>query len=143
MKGKCLCGRVEFILNGNLPNLYQCHCSLCKKTTGTSSCSAIVIDANKIEWVKGKENINSFTKKNGFRTDFCKTCGSPVPNKMNVGNYIWVPAGILENPIKGRVTAHIFTESKASWEEDSRNCSDYVSAPEDIHAFMKSLSNED
>jgi len=82
-------------------------------------------------------------RENGFRTDFCKTCGSPVPNKMNISNYVWVPAGILESPLKGRVAAHIFTESKAPWEEETENSSNYLSAPEDIHAFMKSLSNED
>jgi len=29
MRGKCLCGAIRFELNGVIPNLYQCHCSLC------------------------------------------------------------------------------------------------------------------
>ena len=30
MQGKCLCGGVRFTLSGEIPNLYQCHCSLCR-----------------------------------------------------------------------------------------------------------------
>jgi hypothetical protein len=37
MKGECLCGDVEFEIKGDLPNLYQCHCSLCRKVTGSSA----------------------------------------------------------------------------------------------------------
>ncbi|WP_458358993.1 GFA family protein, partial [Vibrio parahaemolyticus] len=29
MKGNCLCGEVSFELSGELPPIYQCHCSLC------------------------------------------------------------------------------------------------------------------
>lgn len=142
MKGKCLCGQVEFQLKGELPNLYQCHCTLCKKATGSSSCSAVVIDEHNIEWLNGSENINSYTNENGFRTDFCKTCGSPVPNKMNIGPYVWVPAGLLESPVGGKVAAHIFMESKASWEEEAEHAHHYEKGPEDVHAFMKALFNE-
>ena len=142
MKGKCLCGQVEFEISGNLPNLYQCHCNLCKKTTGTSSCSSLVIDSDKIKWIKGKDKISTYTKENGFITNFCSTCGSPVPNKMNIGEYIWVPAGSLEGPINRKVAVHIFTESKASWEQETSNCKNIESGPDNINEFMQSLQNE-
>ena len=142
MKGKCVCGQVEFEISGNLPNLYQCHCSLCKKATGTAACLAVVVGVNNIKWLKGQDNITSFTKENGFRTDFCSTCGSPVPNKMNLGEYLWIPAGVLEGSMDGKIAAHIFSESMASWEDEAENCKSYQNAPEDVHAFMESLSNK-
>ena len=45
MIGKCLCGEVQFEILGDLPNLYQCHCSLCRKVSGSSSNSAMLIEA--------------------------------------------------------------------------------------------------
>ncbi|MGL1066984.1 GFA family protein, partial [Vibrio vulnificus] len=30
LKGNCLCGEVSFELSGELPPIYQCHCSLCR-----------------------------------------------------------------------------------------------------------------
>lgn len=142
MKGKCLCGQVEFEITGKIPNLYQCHCSLCKKATGAASCSSFVIGLDDMNWVKGEKHIRSFTKENGFRTDFCGNCGSPVPNKMNIGEYMWVPAGILEGILERKVVAHIFTKSKADWEVNSPNFKSYDGLPDSISEFMASLSNE-
>ena len=37
--------------------------------------------------------ISSFVKPSGFRSDFCKTCGAPVPNLLRKTSIYWVPAG--------------------------------------------------
>ncbi len=37
MHGQCLCGAVKFEILGPLPKLYQCHCSLCRKQSGSAS----------------------------------------------------------------------------------------------------------
>lgn len=142
MKGKCLCGQVEFEIKGKIPNIYQCHCSLCKKATGTASSSSFVIGIDDINWLKGQDQIRSFIKENGFRTDFCGNCGSPVPNKMNIGEYMWVPAGVLEGVLDRKVAAHIFIESKADWEENLPNYKSYNGMPESISGFMESLYHE-
>jgi len=142
MKGKCLCGKVEFEVTGKLSNLYQCHCSLCQKATGTSACSSLITEIDNVKWIRGKEKINSFTKENGFRTDFCSTCGSPVPNKMNVGNYMWIPAGLLEGPISSEIVAHIFTDSKASWERNAEECKYIAGGRGSIEEFMESLQKD-
>ena len=141
MKGKCLCGKVEFEVTGKLSNIYQCHCTLCQKATGTSSCSSLITDINNVKWLNGQEQIKSFTKENGFRTDFCSVCGSPVPNKMNIGEYMWIPAGILEGDIESKIASHIFTESKASWDTESNNCKLLLGGPENIEEFMSELNS--
>ncbi|PRY63410.1 hypothetical protein B0H98_1085 [Vreelandella songnenensis] len=43
MTGECLCGEVKFEIDGKLPNLYQCHCSLCRKTTGSTANAATFV----------------------------------------------------------------------------------------------------
>ena len=139
MKGRCLCGQVEFEVFGKLPNLYQCHCSLCKKATGTSACASLITDINNVRWIKGQDGISSYTKDNGFRSDFCSVCGSPVPNKMNIGEYMWVPAGLLDGAIDSKIAAHIFTRSKASWEQATDHCKALAGGPEDIDEFMEQL----
>ena len=140
MKGKCLCGQVEFEVTGKLSNLYQCHCSLCQKTTGSSSSSALVTDLNGVRWISGKEKVSSYIKENGFRTDFCNVCGSPVPNKMNIGDYMWIPAGLLEGSTDSEIVAQIYTKSKASWERYAENSHIMPDGPEDIVEFMKLLN---
>ncbi|KPJ91424.1 MAG: hypothetical protein AMJ53_11695 [Gammaproteobacteria bacterium SG8_11] len=140
MKGKCLCGSVEFEVVSESANLYQCHCSLCQKSSGSSCSSSVIVGINDVKWIRGNEKISSYTKENGFRTDFCSVCGSPVPNKMNIGPYICVPAGSLEGSIGGEIVAHIHTGSKASWERNAENCKTFTNTPEDLDDFIHSLN---
>lgn len=142
MIGKCLCGQIEFEVSGALPNIYRCHCSLCKKATGTSSCSGVVVGYENLKWISGTDKIKSFTKENGFRTDFCSDCGSPVPNKMNVGDYMWIPAGTLEGDIESKIAAYIFTANKAGWEVEASVCISLEGGPENIEEFVNSLHHE-
>ena len=79
MKGECLCGSVSFEIEGDLPNLYQCHCSLCRKATGSSANAATLVNEEHFRWLSGQSEIRSFQKPTGYRSDFCSVCGSPVP----------------------------------------------------------------
>jgi hypothetical protein len=116
MIGKCLCGEIRFEITGEIPNLYQCHCSLCRKVTGTSANAATFINQENFNWLSGKDNIRSFIKETGFRSDFCSTCGSPAPNKLRGTSKYWVPAGLLEETEGLEVVEHIYTNSKAQWD---------------------------
>ena len=140
MKGNCLCGQVEFEITGALSHVYQCHCSLCQKASGTSACSGIITGIDGIEWLNGQDKISSYTAKNGYRTDFCCVCGSPVPNKMNLGEYVWIPAGSLSGDIGRRIAAHIHTDSKASWETNVEKCATLNEGPENIAEFFRLLN---
>lgn len=141
MKGTCLCGSVSFEIIGAITNLYQCHCSLCQKATGSNACAAFITDSNGVRWLAGQEYINSFTCKNGFRTDFCRQCGSPLPNKINLGDYMWIPAGTLDEPLQRKIVAHIHTASRACWESNVGHAIEYAHGPESITAFFASLKN--
>lgn len=116
MDGKCLCGAVEFKLSGDIPNLYQCHCSLCRKVTGSSANAAFRISCDQFEWIKGSENISEFISQGGFKSHFCTTCGSPLPNLTANDRAYWVPVGLLEAAGQLEVVAHLFVGSKAGWD---------------------------
>lgn len=136
MNGKCLCGLVQFKITGNASNLYQCHCTLCQKVTGTSASSGLITGVDAVIWMSGQDKISSFTADNGYRTDFCRVCGSPVPNKMNVGDYMWIPAGSLDGVVDRQVVAQIFTRSRPSWATQSEHCISLQAGPDNIDEFM-------
>jgi hypothetical protein len=130
MRGSCLCGKVEFQIGGVVPKIYQCHCSLCRKQAGSSSNSAIIVEARNFNWIAGQEHISSYVKPTGFRSDFCSRCGSPVPNPLRTTVYYWVPAGLLEDNMNLEVGAHLFVGSKASWDTIPSNGPRYETMPE-------------
>ena len=79
MRGNCLCGAVVFEIVGEAPRLYQCHCSLCRKQSGSTANSSLLIESESFRWLGGEDRISSYVKEFGFRSDFCSRCGSPVP----------------------------------------------------------------
>ncbi|WP_406849334.1 GFA family protein [Vibrio vulnificus] len=116
LKGNCLCGEVSFELSGELPPIYQCHCSLCRKVSGSSSNSALIVEASNFKWCSGEHQIRSFSTSSGFKSEFCCQCGSPVPNISSSGDSYWVPAGLLSEPVDTKVSAHVYVGSHASWD---------------------------
>lgn len=130
MRGKCLCGVVEFEIEGTLPRLYQCHCSLCRKQGGSSSNTGTIVNADYFRWISGQAHVTSWVKNTGYRSDFCSTCGAPTPNPLSNSAYYWVPAGLLDDSQQLEIAAHLFVGSKASWEVTELKGTQYETAPE-------------
>jgi hypothetical protein len=115
--GSCLCGSVEFEITGDLPDFYQCHCSLCRRLSASASDTATFLNKEQFRWRKGESNIRQFALPSGYRSDFCSTCGSTVPHAMGNQTQVWVPGGLLPGDVSSRVTYHLYVGSKAHWDE--------------------------
>jgi hypothetical protein len=114
VKGGCLCGSVEFTVSDIGRNIYQCHCSLCRKQGGSASNSGTVVPLEKLEWTKGREHVTAWRKETGFSSSFCSHCGSPVPNQLGGSDFYWIPVGTLEDA-PFQIVANLYIDSKASW----------------------------
>jgi len=120
--GECNCGSVAFKINVEIKDVYMCHCSICRKSTGNNGVAVVVVSNDNFEWVKGEDNI-SYWKKDDVDWDtwFCKTCGSSLPGK-NDPERMFVPAGLItEGGDQLKVAHHIFVDSKACWDEIGDN----------------------
>jgi hypothetical protein len=129
MIGKCLCGEIEFEIAGIIPNLYQCHCSQCRKQGGSASNSATIVNKKQFSWKFGENLVTQFKDKSGFNSHFCSVCGSPVPNKLGDSELVWIPAGALEDSEDLEIVAHLFVGSKAHWEKISNTGIQYEEMP--------------
>lgn len=139
MRGKCLCGEIQFEITGVIPKIYQCHCSLCRKQGGSSSNTATVVKEENFRWLSGEEYISSWIKATGFRSDFCSQCGSPVPNRLRASSYFWIPVGLLDSEVKMKIFAHLCVGSKASWDMIASQGTQYEAMPEDLSQFIEHL----
>ena len=59
--GKCLCGEVEVKITGAITDIIHCHCSLCRKNSGTAYATNGFVQASEFEVVKGKELLSTFS----------------------------------------------------------------------------------
>lgn len=117
-KGECLCGCCRYSITAEKPNaMYLCHCSRCRKETGTVHGANVFFEKAQIAWEKGQENITHFKLKGTQKQRaFCKICGSPLPRKEGATSVV-LPAGSLDEDINLKPTAHIYYASRSSWEE--------------------------
>ncbi|GIU53580.1 MULTISPECIES: GFA family protein [Shewanella] len=116
--GKCLCGEVQIKINGEISDIIHCHCSLCRKNSGTAFATNGFISSVDLEITSGKNSLSKFSFKPGKNRYFCTNCGSPVysSNEQDPTRYR-LRLGILDSDIEERPISHNFVSSKANWEE--------------------------
>ncbi len=128
IQGSCLCGGVRFEISGNVSAIGQCHCSLCRKVSGTASNSALLTARGSLRWTQGEELAQIYTRPTGWTTAFCRVCGSPLPLPHPSGKLFWLPAGLLDDDPGTRVEQHIYVGSKAAWDEIAGTALQYKDA---------------
>jgi len=114
--GSCLCGGVEFEIEGKVIPMECCHCSRCRKTSGSAFSTALLTSTRSLRWVKGRTLVRSFQLATAFRHDFCRVCGSPTP-WLDQSRVTPVPTGCLDDDPGTRPFRHAFIGSKAPWFE--------------------------
>ncbi|MEP4035781.1 GFA family protein [Pseudophaeobacter sp.] len=117
--GQCLCGAVKFRISGEFESFFLCHCSRCRKDSGSAHSANLFSSTAKIIWLSGEEHIKTF-RLSGTRhvKSFCSNCGSALPISLPEIGLIVVPAGALDSPFDMRPNAHICCSSRANWDDD-------------------------
>lgn len=116
IRGSCLCGRIRFEFEEAVTQIGLCHCSLCRKVSGAAGDAVLMTPSGGLKWLAGEAGLRVFTRASGWRTTFCETCGSPMPQLHPSGGAYFVPAGVLDDDPGVSIGCHIFVGSKAPWD---------------------------
>lgn len=117
IKGSCLCGAVAYQYHGPEMVFQYCHCSRCRKFTGSAHAANIIVDPEQFEWIRGEDMVGRFEHPEAkhFATCFCKQCGSSLPWMAKSGRSVVIPAGTLDQDPGIRPRQNIFWQSRAEW----------------------------
>ena len=119
LRGQCLCGMVRFEVSGAFESFFLCHCSRCRKDSGSAHSANLFSSTAQLIWRSGKQSITTYQLAD---TDHVKSfyarCGSALPYELTNLGVLVVPAGALDSPITQRPTAHICYASRAEWDTD-------------------------
>jgi hypothetical protein len=127
-QGSCLCKNVMFEVIGEFEGFFFCHCSRCRKETGSAHAANLFSGSAELSWISGKEFIKVFhLAGTRFNKSFCTHCGSALPIKENAG--LLVPAGSLDCDLDVKPSAHIFMGSKANWDSDLESVPKFETFP--------------
>ena len=110
-KGGCFCGKVRYEFSGSDYPIANCHCSMCRKTSGAPFVAWAVVPNSAFTYTAGTPTtLNS--SESGTRY-FCNACGTPIACTNNEHpDIIDVTVGSLDHPENFPPTMEVFEDSR-------------------------------
>jgi len=131
VKGSCFCKNVSYEITGNMGVFQYCHCSRCRKVTGSAHAANLFVAPEDFKWLSGEESVGRYDppETKYFATSFCKNCGSSLPWLSKSGQVVIIPAGSLDGDPGIRPTQNIFCGSRSAWYTAASSLPEYVDMP--------------
>ena len=114
LAGECLCRAVRYTVADAFEYALNCHCSNCRRTTGSAFKPFAGIARDKLGIASGGDNVMIHGDATGHNAH-CRRCGSLLYSVVRDGAYAHVAMGTLVDEPSIRPSAHIFVGSKAPW----------------------------
>lgn len=117
VRGNCLCGKIRYAISGHLGIFQYCHCSRCRRFTGSAFAANLFVSPEQFQWLDGEPHVGTFAPPDSkyFTTAFCTHCGSSLPSLTKNGKAVIVPAGTLNAHLDIKPSQNIFCASSATW----------------------------
>jgi hypothetical protein len=113
LTGGCFCGRVRYEAEGAPFNQTNCHCSICRRTTGAPFVAWFSVPRSQLRVTGEPARFRSSGK--GTRC-FCPECGTQVTFELEgAGDEIDVTTCSLDEPNRVPPADHTRTSSRLEW----------------------------
>jgi len=118
VRGSCLCGGVRFEVTPPFRSANSCHCSRCRKHSGSNALVQGRVPREQFRLLRGEELIRVYRPDGGAVKAFCSVCGSSLFGRTwPEGPEISIRFGVLDDDPGIRPEWHSFVDSKAPWDE--------------------------
>jgi hypothetical protein len=119
VRGSCLCGGVQFELTEPFRRANHCHCSRCRKHSGTFGLTQGRVPREGFRLLAGEELVRVYRPDEGAAVKaFCGVCGSSLfGGTWPDGPEVSVRLGALDGDPGIRPQYHSFVDSRAAWDE--------------------------
>jgi hypothetical protein len=114
LAGACYCGAVRYAVADEFLYAANCHCSNCRRTTGSAFKPFAGVERSKLAVTKGADALMIFGTEDANNTH-CRACGSLLYSVVRDGAFVHVAMGTLVDDPSIRPTHHIFVGSRAPW----------------------------
>ncbi|MFO1452566.1 MAG: GFA family protein [Opitutaceae bacterium] len=115
LAGACLCRTVRYLVEDAFRYAANCHCSDCRRATGSAFKPFAGIEREKLRLLQGEDSVLIYGNPASNHDVHCRRCGSLLYSVVRDQAYAHVAMGTLEDPPSIRPAAHIFVGDKASW----------------------------
>ncbi len=105
---RCLCKKVELIVQIKDLQFDSCHCSMCRSWCGGP---ALAVQANKLKIINN-EHVTIYNSSEWAERGFCNQCGTHLFYRLKDGSFINVPLGLFDNADDFKFNSQIFIDKK-------------------------------
>lgn len=130
LQGRCLCGAVQFSVPDDFQYAVYCHCSECRRFSGSLFSVQGGIDCHQLTIERGAERIGRYQKTGQSTMGFCEACGSSLFVEKPQWGKVHIRYGVLDPMPSLKPQAHLFVASKVPWYEIVDGLPQYQTAPE-------------
>ena len=121
LEGGCACGAVRYRITSAPIVVHACHCTWCQRETGTAFALNAVMEAGRVELLKGQPEAIDTPSQSGKGQKIwrCPSCRIALwSNYSTAGAAMrFVRVGTLDTPNALPPDIHIFTSTKQPWVE--------------------------
>lgn len=114
LKGGCFCGDIRYEADGVPFHRTNCHCSICRRTTGALFVAWFTVARTEFRFTQGFPT-RFRSSSHGTRT-FCPRCGSQLTFTTDeAADEVDVTTCTLDTPDRTSPQDHTFTRSQLAW----------------------------
>lgn len=146
LTGSCLCKAVQYRVPDEFRYSGFCHCSECRKFSGSAFSAFAGIETGKFEVTHGAEHIRSYAKPRvdeegkpmspATTMKFCECCGSSLLAQKHERGMVHLRMGTLDDAPTLHLMGHVHVASKAPWYEIGDNRPQMDEAPTKARAIV-------
>ncbi len=115
--GSCLCGKIQYTLEGDLSAFGYCHCKSCRKASGSAHAANAGIERKNFTLQDPEQVLREYESSPGKYRSFCTNCGSPIYAYLRATpELIRIRLGSLDTAFQKQAIAHTFVSDKAEWD---------------------------
>jgi hypothetical protein len=129
LTGRCLCGAVAYAVADAFQYAMNCHCSNCRRTTGSAFKPFAGIQRDQLRIAHGSDAVTIYGNEAAHDVH-CATCGSMLYSVVRDGAYVHVAMGTLVDDPTIRPSMHIFVGSKAKWYQITDDLPQFEALPD-------------
>ncbi len=116
--GGCLCGGVRFVVTAPFRRANHCHCSRCRKHSGTFGLTQGRVPREGFRLLRGETLVRVYRPRGGAAKAFCSVCGSSLfGGAWPEGHEVSIRLGAVDGEPGIRPQYRSFVASKAVWDE--------------------------
>src|SRR5262245_17292548 len=113
--GRCYCGVVQYVVEGEVGPIVHCHCRYCRRAHGAAFATMGRVRSADFRITAGAAAVREHANPEGYRY-FCERCGGRLFNRpRSTTDFLVLAVATLDDEPAARPLMHINVESKAGW----------------------------